>query len=272
MAGSLHDAQVEAETGLLLVEEPHFAVLQLVATAIVVQVERGALGTAAELAHTGERLGICRVTSIYVADYMTARGRLRIAQGDVQRGVADLLWCGERRRSAGPAWPNDWKTFAAPALASLGERQPAAELAREHLAMARQVGAPGALGRALRAAALATADGERLALLEEAVSVLEHSPARLELAHALADLGAELSRRSRRREGRETERSAIKLAARMRRGFARRKRAGRAARRTRAACTDRADRAERTDRRGVAGVPSSGRGTHQPRDRSKRCS
>ena len=77
---------------------------------------------------------------------------------------------------------------------------------------------PGGSARAGRsagpcgAAALTIADGQRLALLEEAVSVLEHSPARLELAHALADLGAELNRRNRRREGRETERTAIKLA------------------------------------------------------------
>src|SRR5262249_48909257 len=54
--GSLADAQVEAETGLLLVEEPHFVVLWLVATAIVVQIERGALEAAAELAQSSERL------------------------------------------------------------------------------------------------------------------------------------------------------------------------------------------------------------------------
>jgi DNA-binding CsgD family transcriptional regulator len=143
---------------------------------------------------------------------MTARGRLRIAEGDVEAGVADLLWCGEQREARGQLWPSDWKTFVAPALASLGENARATELAREHLAMARRVGSPGALGRALRAAALTIDDGQQLALLEEAVSVLEHSPARLELAHALTDLGAELNRRSRRREGRETERRAIKLA------------------------------------------------------------
>ena len=209
--GSLHDAQVEAETGLLLVEEPHFTVLQLVATAIVVQVERGALQTAAELAQTGERLAVSG-NQIYAGEYMTARGRLRIAEGDVEAGVADLLWCGEQRESLGLLWPSDWKTFAAPALASLGENLRAAELSRDHLAMARRVGAAGALGKALRAAALAIDDGQRLTLLEEAVSVLEHSPARLELAHALADLGAELSRCHRRREGREAERRAITLA------------------------------------------------------------
>jgi DNA-binding CsgD family transcriptional regulator len=209
--GSLHDAQVEAETGLLLVEAPHFAVLQLVAVAIVVHIERGALADACELARTGEALGIGD-DHTFVAEYLTARGRLRIAQGEVREGVADLLWCGQRLEALGLRWPGDWRAFAAPALASLGEKQTAAKLAREQLATARQVGAPGALGMSLRAAALATADDERLAILEEAVSVLEHSAARLELAHALTDLGSELSRSRRRREGREAQRRAMKLA------------------------------------------------------------
>ncbi|MBV8952900.1 MAG: hypothetical protein JO179_02110 [Solirubrobacterales bacterium] len=53
---------------------------------------------------------------------------------------------------------------------------------------------------------------ERLALLEEAVSVLEHSARRLELARALVDLGREWTRVGRRREARDLQRRAIKLA------------------------------------------------------------
>ena len=68
------------------------------------------------------------------------------------------------------------------------------------------------LGMSLRAAAAAIGGDERLPLLEEAVSVLEPSAARLELAHALADLGAELTRVRRRREGREAQRRAMTLA------------------------------------------------------------
>ena len=49
-------------------------------------------------------------------------------------------------------------------------------------------------------------------MLEEAVSILEDSSARLELAHALADLGAALGRAGRRREGRDVQRRAIELA------------------------------------------------------------
>jgi DNA-binding NarL/FixJ family response regulator len=64
----------------------------------------------------------------------------------------------------------------------------------------------------LRAAAAVAGGDEGQALLREAVSVLEQSPARLELAHALADLAAELGRSGRRTEGRDAARRAVKLA------------------------------------------------------------
>jgi DNA-binding CsgD family transcriptional regulator len=208
--GSLHDAQAEAETGLLLVEKSHFITLLLVAVTITVHIERGALDAAADLAQTGEALGIAN--RAHVSDFLIARGRLRIAQGRLEEGVADLLWCGQRREARGLRWPSGWRAHAAPAVAALGDKQLATRLAREQLAAARRVGAPGALGLSLRTAALAIGGDERLALLREAVSVLERSAARLELAHALADLGAELSRSGRRTEGRDAQRRAINLA------------------------------------------------------------
>jgi DNA-binding CsgD family transcriptional regulator len=209
--GALHDALIEAETGLMLVEYPHFVVPQLLAVTITVEIERGELDAAAAHAVAGEA---GRLTSNrgYGAELLIAHGRLRIAQGDVDGGVRELLWCGEQMQGFGLRWPNHWQTFAAPALASLGDTEAAARLASEQLATARRVGAPGALGRSLRAAALATGDERRLELLQEAVAVLEPSTARLELAYALADLGAELCRCRRRREGRDAQRRAIELA------------------------------------------------------------
>jgi DNA-binding CsgD family transcriptional regulator len=176
----------------------------------VVDVERGELAEAAERAQTAD-VGWDGQDHTYMGEYLVARGRLRIAEGRAREGVADLLRCGERLEALGMMWPSDWKAVVAPALASLGENEAAARLANEQLAMARQVGAPGGLGMSLRAAA-AVMTGERLVLLEEAVSVLEHGPARLELAYALADLGAELARSRRRREGREAQRRAMELA------------------------------------------------------------
>ena len=78
--GALHDAQVEAETGLLLVAEPHFTVLQLLAVAITVHIERGELDAAADLASRVEPAAVAE-DHTYVPGFLVARGRLRIAQG-----------------------------------------------------------------------------------------------------------------------------------------------------------------------------------------------
>lgn len=211
--GSLHDAQVEAETGLRLVKEQHFAFVQLLAVATVVHIERGELDAASELVSAGEAAGIGE-DRLYLDQYLIARGRLRIARGHVREGVSDLLWCGERLDGLGLLWPSEWRAHAVPALASLGEHERAESLAREQLALARRAGVAGVLGMSLRAAARVSGEDEALVLLEEAISILEPSPARLELAYALADLGAELSRAGRRREGRDAERQAIELAER----------------------------------------------------------
>ena len=116
-----------------------------------------------------------------------------------------------RGTGAAAGRPN-WRTHAVPALASLGEHERAKALAREQLTFARRAGVAGVLGMSLRAAARVSGEDEALVLLEEAISILEPSPARLELAYALADLGAALSRAGRRREGRDAGRRAIELA------------------------------------------------------------
>ncbi|MEZ0292832.1 MAG: LuxR C-terminal-related transcriptional regulator, partial [Solirubrobacteraceae bacterium] len=169
------------------------------------------LAAAAELVRQGDALGIAE-DRMFIGEYLTARGRLRIAEGRVEEGVADLLWCGERLESLRVHWPSDWRVYAAASLAADGGAEAAARLAREQLAVARGVGAPRELGMSLRCAAAALDEADRLALLQEAVAVLEHSGARLELAHALADLGTELGRLRRRREARDVQRRALKLA------------------------------------------------------------
>ncbi|HEX8855671.1 MAG TPA: LuxR C-terminal-related transcriptional regulator, partial [Thermoleophilaceae bacterium] len=65
---------------------------------------------------------------------------------------------------------------------------------------------------ATRAAGTVIGGSEGLDLLEEAVAAVEHSPARLEATYAFADLGAELVKQRRRREGREVLRLAIERA------------------------------------------------------------
>ena len=89
-----------------------------------------------------------------------------------------------------PAWA-PWRAAAAEALARLGRDAEAEEMIAAEVEQCRVWGAPGPLGRALRVlGALRRADG--LPVLEEAVAVLDGTPARLELAKALVQLGTAL--------------------------------------------------------------------------------
>jgi DNA-binding CsgD family transcriptional regulator len=89
-----------------------------------------------------------------------------------------------------------WRPLAARALASAGLWDAAQELASAHLLAARTFGACRSLGAALRAMAESTRDlDERVNWLIEAVKVLDDSPARLETAGALCDLGVALVER-----------------------------------------------------------------------------
>ena len=144
--GSLHDAQVEAETGLRIVDERHFAFPQLLSVAIAVHIERNELAAAEALVERGGTLDL-GLDRIYLDNYLTARGRLRIAQGRTREGASDLLWCGQRLEAHGDPLAVGLEAASrdAPshrwASTSRQRRSPS-----EHLALARRVGAPGALG------------------------------------------------------------------------------------------------------------------------------
>jgi DNA-binding CsgD family transcriptional regulator len=208
--GAVGAAEVEIQTALRLAGERHFMLPRIVAVAIAVAVERAELEAASELADRyGESLARERAM---VDDYLISRGRLRIALGDVRDGLADFLRCGELLGSYGIVRPTDWRSDAARALLELGDRERAEQLAHEAIAAARAFGAPRALARSLRAAGRVMGGDEGLELLEQAVSLTEPTPSRLEAAYALADLGVELMQRRRRREGREALRLALELA------------------------------------------------------------
>ncbi len=145
---------------------------------------------------------------------LLARGRLRVARGDVTAGLDDLLECG--RRELDLAEPNpavlDWRSQAALAHARLGNDDPARRLAAEELELAHGFGARRAIGVAQRAAGLVVGGDDGLALLREAAATLSGSPAALEHARALADLGAALRRRGVRTEAGEVLRRALERA------------------------------------------------------------
>jgi DNA-binding NarL/FixJ family response regulator len=164
---------------------------------------------------------------IHTATFLQARGALRVAQGRHAEALDDLLAAGASWHELGIDNPAaaSWRTAASAAHAALGHPQEAAEVAAEQLTLARQVGTPATLGAALRAHGAAAAAGhsghaggfgQSVAgeSLAEAVSLLEATPARYELALALADLGAHLRRSGRRADARAPLRRALDLAQR----------------------------------------------------------
>src|ERR687892_247915 len=146
--------------------------------------------------------------------FYESKARFRMLSGDVAQGVADMIAAGRRFEAVGgwnPAFMA-WRSHAAVGLLQLGDREEARRLAGEELELARVWGAPRALGRALRAAGLVEGGEKGLRLLREAVEVLDGSPARLELAKALTELGVALRRGNRRAEARDVLRRAVELA------------------------------------------------------------
>lgn len=125
-----------------------------------------------------------------------ARGCLRAAAGDHAAAVADLLTAGEQAERWGIVNPAmmPWRSDAALSLRALGEEDEARRLCAAELALVTRWGASRAIGIALRAAALVGEPDQRVEQLTEAVGRLRDSPARLELARTLVDLGAAFRR------------------------------------------------------------------------------
>jgi DNA-binding CsgD family transcriptional regulator/tetratricopeptide (TPR) repeat protein len=143
-----------------------------------------------------------------------SRGRLRLAQGDLDRAVADLREAGARWESIGMANLGiaRWRADAAVALAKLGEGEEARALASAQLESARGSGARQALGMALRTAGVATEGDAGIELLRESVVTLDGSGARLEHAHAAVALGSALRRAGQRSDARPPLNEGLALA------------------------------------------------------------
>lgn len=147
---------------------------------------------------------------------LQSRARLRLAQRRPDVAYADLLSAAARWDALGTTHPvlASWRADAAEALALLGDGAEAQRLAREQRALAERLGTPGARGGALRALAHGAGRTQRVALLEDAVAVLEHAPPQLEHVRALVDLGTALRRANRRTEARAPLRAALDRAER----------------------------------------------------------
>lgn len=137
----------------------------------------------------------------------TARGRARLSAGDLAGAAEDLTAAGLVAEAVAFFNPNALCWRSPLAIATRGsDPDRALDLARDELAEAERIGHPRAVGVALRTLGMLRAD---VAQLRRATEVLDRSPARLEHARALFELGAALRRANQRTEAREILRKAL---------------------------------------------------------------
>ncbi|WP_188195236.1 ATP-binding protein [Nonomuraea sp. SYSU D8015] len=146
------------------------------------------------------------------------RARLALDRGECAAALEDACAAGRLLRDT---YDIDhpgllpWRTTAAMAAHHLGDHERARRLARQALDRAREIGVPQAVGAASRLAGLVARPRPDLELLAESVTTLEKTPAALEHARALIDLGAALRRAGRRAGCREPLQQGLALAEQM---------------------------------------------------------
>jgi DNA-binding CsgD family transcriptional regulator len=204
-SGAVAEAEADARTTLDLMNAHHIQLGNRFALALLVEalIEGGQI-EAARLALHESGLGTEIPPGLANNSLLEARGILRLAEGDTRLGLEDLLEFGRRDEQWSGANPlsSRWRSRACIALAAVGNSTQARELATEDLERARRWGAASGIGVALRAIALVGDSASTTDRLREATEVLEPSPAKLEYAGALTDLGAALRRANRRAEAR----------------------------------------------------------------------
>ena len=168
----------------------------------VVLLERGHPSAAGTLVNG---LDLSGSHDTFDVNLLAHRGRVRIALGSHELGLADLL--DADRRTAEARVPlsvvTDWIPAAAVALTSMGRAEEARRLTARELDQAIAFGAPRRHGVALSTHGSLCSGETGLASLREAVDRLERCGARLEHARALVNLGIALREHGRRLEARQ---------------------------------------------------------------------
>ncbi|MFD9624109.1 AAA family ATPase [Streptomyces virginiae] len=146
--------------------------------------------------------------------FLASRAQLLFLEGEYEQAVQAALTCKEQAAEIDLINPEiiSWRTWAALSLHHLDRTRQARTIATEDLYLARRWGAPHALGRALRINGLLHDGTEQVDMLQQAVTILENSNARLEHAKALADYGAALRRAGHPAKARTPLRQSLDLA------------------------------------------------------------
>ncbi len=208
---ALATAQAVVDHGCASGQLPYATALDVIR--IDALLEQGRLAAAERVALARSRTGLGE-SAWERPLFLKSLAGVRIAQGDPRVGLALLYECGHHLEALGTVSPVvcPWRSRAAAAHLVLGESSAAHALLEQELDLARRCQIPRAVGVALRAAGQAAGATKGLDLLNEAVSVLSVTPARLELARALHDLGVASLRRGDTRAAREALRHGLSLA------------------------------------------------------------
>ena len=204
--GDLAEAQADAEAAIELAPGllgARFLVLA-VSAAVLAGLERDE--TPDSLRRLIDRTGVRYDNEFTSSSQLRyASGVLRAAAGNHAAAAEELRGCALYDPVFGGENPAmlPWRSAAALSLAQLGRTAEARSLAADELRRAESFGAPYAIGNALRAQALVGPGSERAKRLEAALDVLAPSPARLEHARVLVDLGATLRAAGQRTAARE---------------------------------------------------------------------
>lgn len=212
--GALRDAESDARSACELGLDAGLLPARMAAGLLIeVLVERGELAEADDVLRQARFDGdiALEITENWG---LFGRGRLRLAQGCIDDAIADLTELGRRGEECWRPWNPailPYRSWLALALLRNGDQPEALRLASEELRFARRWGAPRAIGTALGTVGLATGD---LARLRKSAAVLAESPAQLEYARSLVELGAALRRNGSRSEARTSLRQGMELASR----------------------------------------------------------
>ena len=190
LRGDLRESQGDAELALAVPGVPPFVLPAISGFVCLALVERDDLDRAEELlARAGCGPELPEILHMTFAFW--ARSRLRAAQGRWAEALADLEEFGrrgERVQLRTPVFP--WLADAALVLGRLGRPDDAARSVEQFDQRARRLGTARVLGISARTRGLLVGGTAGRELLEEAVGHHTGSPARLELAYSLAELGA----------------------------------------------------------------------------------
>jgi DNA-binding CsgD family transcriptional regulator len=215
--GALAGAAVDAQLAMELAPELLGAefLVTAVSTAVLAGLERDETPDALRglIDRTGVRFDPEFTPS---AQLLHASGVLRAAAGNHEAAIEELRSCALDHPVLGGENPavSPWRSAAALSLAQLGRDEEARALAADEVRRAESFGAPRAIGIALRAQALVGPPADRPDGLAAALEALAPSPARLEHARVLVDLGATLRAAGQRTAARKPLLEGLGLAAR----------------------------------------------------------